>query len=518
MDRTSEPFGAAPSPESVGIPSRAVARFIDAIDAERVCMHGFVLVRAGRIAAEGYWAPFTAASLHRMYSVSKSLVSLAVGLLIDAGDLALNDRVADFFPDKLPAAVHPYLRHATVRDLLMMATPHSGTSYTRDDPDWTWTFFNRAPSHPPGTVFSYDTSATVVLGAIVERKAGVSFLESMRQKFLDPIGFSRQAWCVETPEGGSWGGSGVVCTLRDMARVAWACTSGGLWGGRRVLPDAYVREATSKQIDNSLAFGGQGYGYQVWRVPQDGFAFVGMGSQLAYCFPGRDFLFACVADTQGIGPTGTGIVEPMYREIHASLAEEALPEDREGAAQLRARIDGLHVLPQPGALSSSVASEIDGRTYDLEPNPMGISWLRFTLQGSEGRLAYSNASGDKVLRFGIGRQVAAAFPETHYYGTRIGTPSGRPYSCLASAAWVEEHKLNLLVYITDAYLGTLKATFAFRGENIAVYMTKVAEWFLDEYQGFAGGQARRQDQPPVAVGGDGSRCFEDRKTHAEPGL
>jgi CubicO group peptidase (beta-lactamase class C family) len=490
MDRTSEPFGAAPSPESVGIPSRAVARFIDAIDAERVCLHGFVVVRAGRIAAEGYWAPFTATSPHRMYSVSKSLVSLAVGLLIEAGDLELNDRVADFFVDKLPPTVHPFLSEATVRDLLMMATPHSCTSYTRDDRDWTWTFFNKTPSHPPGTVFSYDTAATVVLGAIVERKKGAPFLETMRQRFLDPIGFSREAWCIETPEGGQWGGSGVVCTLRDMARVAWACACGGLWGDRRVLPESYVREATSKQIDNSLTPGGQGYGYQIWRVPKDGFAFVGMGSQLAYCFAGRDFLFACVADTQGIGPTGTGIVEPMYREIFASLADEALPEDPEAVARLRARIDGLRVLPQPGALTSRAGSAVNGRTYDLEPNPMGISWLRFTLEGDEGRLAYRNASGDKVLRFGIGRQVAGVFPETHYSGRRIGVPSGRPYDCLASAAWVEEHKLNLLVYITDAYLGTLKATFAFRGDRIAVYMTKVAEWFLDEYQGFAGGRTR----------------------------
>jgi hypothetical protein len=60
---------------------------------------------------------------------------------------------------------------------------------------------------------------------------------------------------------------------------------------------------------------------------------------------------------------------------------------------------------------------------------------------------------------------------------------------LASAAWVEEHKLNLLIYITDDYLGTLKITLAFKGNEIAVFMTKVAEWCLDEYQGFAGGHA-----------------------------
>jgi hypothetical protein len=217
-----------------------------------------------------------------------------------------------------------------------------------------------------------------------------------------------------------------------------------------------------------------------------------MGSQLAYCFPDRDFLFACIADTQGSGDTGDGIVEPMYREIYASLGDDALPEDPDGVARLEKRLEGLRILPQPGKLSSDVASRVHGRIYDLGENPMGIAWVRFTFEGHEGTLEYRNARGEKLLKFGLGQKVQSVFPEDHYFGKRIGTPSGRPYECLASAAWVEEHKLNLLVYTTDVYLGTLKATFAFKGEQIAVYMAKAAEWFLDDYEGFAGGRMRRE--------------------------
>ena len=143
--RSEKVFTTAPSPESVGIPSRAILNFLQRIDSERICMHGFLLVRHNRIAAEGYWAPWTAERRHRIYSVSKSLVALAVGMMIDEGRLTLDDRVAEYFPDKLPEDLHPWLAAATVRDLLLMATPHSTTSYTRDDPDWVWTFFNRTP-------------------------------------------------------------------------------------------------------------------------------------------------------------------------------------------------------------------------------------------------------------------------------------------------------------------------------------------------------------------------------------
>mgnify|MGYP000862505218 FL=1 len=72
-------FTPAPSPESLGIPSQAILNFLQRIDAERINMHGFLLVRHNRIAAEGYWAPWSADRKHRMYSVSKSFVALAIG-------------------------------------------------------------------------------------------------------------------------------------------------------------------------------------------------------------------------------------------------------------------------------------------------------------------------------------------------------------------------------------------------------------------------------------------------------
>src|SRR3954471_24044021 len=118
-------FTTAPSSESLGIPSQAILNFLQRIDAERIPMHGFLLVRHNKIAAEGYWAPWSADRQHRMYSVSKSFVALAVGMLIDEGRLTLDDRVAGFFPDKLPATLHPWLAASTVRNLLTMATAHS---------------------------------------------------------------------------------------------------------------------------------------------------------------------------------------------------------------------------------------------------------------------------------------------------------------------------------------------------------------------------------------------------------
>ena len=479
-------FTLAPSPESQGIPSRAVLNFLKRVDSERICMHGFLLARHNRIAAEGYWATWTAERKHRMYSVSKSFVALAVGLMIDEGMLALDDRVADYFPDKVPEDLHPWLSASTVRDLLTMSTPHSRTSYTRDDPDWVRTFFNRPPSHPPGTIFAYDTAATVVLTALVERLSGMPFLDYMRPRFLDRIGFSADAWCIRTPEGVSWGGSGVICTLRDLARVALACLNGGLWGNERVLPEAYVRAATAKQIDNTIR-GNCGYGYQIWREEENGFSFRGMGSQYAICFPDQAFLFACIADTQG-APAGSGIPTVMREELLPHLSGATLPEEPNARAELADKTARLEVLPVPGRRDAAAASGVNGAWYVLEDNPMGITRILLSFEGDQGAWEFTNGQGDNVLRFGIGRMVSGKFPQRSYFAEQIGVVPGTEYECQASAAWIDEQTLNMEVLITDIYLGRLMISFAFKGDEIGVLMTKQAEWFLDEYNGFAGGR------------------------------
>jgi CubicO group peptidase (beta-lactamase class C family) len=440
-------------------------------------------MRKGQIAAEGYWAPFTEDSMHRMYSISKSFVSMAIGLMIDEGKIHLDDQVVKFFEDKVPQDIHPYLVQATIRDLLMMSTPHSTNSYSREDSDWAATFFHKQPSHPPGTVFSYDTAATVVLNTIVERISGVPFLEYMRPKLLDPIGFTKDAWCVKTPEGTSWGGSGVICKLRDMAKLAYVCLNKGRWNGSQLISEEYITAATSKQIDNSI-LGSFGYGYQIWRHKDNGFNFWGMGSQYGFCFPEKDLLFACISDTQGSEPDIPGIFRD---EVYCKVADSPLPDDEQACIELKEKIKSLQVLPQRGDSTSPFVEKVNARWFSLEENPMQISRMRLIFEGEEGTWEYENATGHRTLRFGIGKTIQGLFPETHYFGERIGTPLGRGYQCLSSAAWVEEHKLNMLVNITDFYLGSLKASFSFKDNQISIFMTKAAEWFLDEYSGFAGG-------------------------------
>ena len=95
-----------------------------------------------------------------------------------------------------------------------------------------------------------------------------------------------------------------------------------------------------------------------------------MGSQYAICFPDQEFLFTCIADTQG-APAGSAIPAVMREELYPHLSDAPLAEDRDAHAELADKIERLAVLPIPGAPDARAALEVNGAWYALERQPDG---------------------------------------------------------------------------------------------------------------------------------------------------
>ena len=112
------------SPESQGVSSAAIRRFIAAANASGIGWHSFMLLRHGNVIAEGWWKPFEPSYKHTLYSLSKSFTSTAIGLLVKEGRLTVEDKVISFFPDELPANPDNNLQQMKVRHLLTMNTGH----------------------------------------------------------------------------------------------------------------------------------------------------------------------------------------------------------------------------------------------------------------------------------------------------------------------------------------------------------------------------------------------------------
>lgn len=480
-------------PEEVGVMPEWVTDYVREMNSRHKMCHSFLMMRHGKVFAEGYWKPFDKDGLHRMYSVSKTFVSAAIGMLVDEGKIKLSDRIADHFPDQIEDGIHPLIAEMTIENMLKMATCHKYNSYNGHDMNWLHTFFHPhyEPDHPAGTEFRYDTSATYTLDVLVERLTGKTFLEYLKDKALRELGFSEKAWCVEAPEGYAWGGSGVECTTRDLARFAMLFMYGGEVGGKQYISKDYVRAATSKQIDNGKIGApneGYGYGYQIWRTWNNSFSFCGMGTQLAVCIPDRDFLFVCTSDTQGEADGYSTVFHALWENVIDKMGDDPISNDDKAFSKMNSFLSGLTVNLPAGELSSPFAEAINGVSYKLDDNRMGMHGFDIRFDENGGVLCYHTVRGDKLFPFGIGKYANTVFPETHYSGKRINQPKGESYRCLNTAVWTSPNTLLIRTYVIDDYFGNMAAVFTFDDNgHVHLSITKTAEWFLDEYVGDADG-------------------------------
>ena len=486
------------SPEETGVKSENIIKFIERLKERKTNLHSFMMVRNGKIITEAYYKPFSKDFMHRLYSSSKTYVSIAVGMLIDEGKLRLEDKIVDVIPDLVEKEQHKWLKECTIEDALKMSVPMlTDTYFALDYNEWAWTFFNHPTRSkalkPAGTVFNYNTSGSFVLDVIVERVTGKPFLEYMRPVF-DKIGVSKDIWCVKSPDGYSWGGSGVVCTLRDYAKFAELLLNKGVYNGEQILPRWYLEKATTKQISNIrenhyTIRHEQGYGYQIW-ITKQGYAMLGMGSQMAFCFPDKNFLFVCQGDTQCDGDMeGDYIYEQLVHEVYENITDEELSASS-GCDLLQEIINNLELNADYGEPHKEFEKEIDGVYYDLEENSLGWKWFKFDFNENDGVITYENNRGVKKISFGLNSLRQGTFPETHYYDMQVGVPANRELNCLADLSWTEEKKILLRVYVTDTNLGSCFMTFGFKDDEVGIMLNKRAEFFMEDYVGYAGGKRR----------------------------
>ncbi len=484
-------------PEDVGVSPSLVADYVKEMNRRGKMCHSFLMMRHRKVFAEGYWKPFHKDWKHRMYSISKTFVSAAIGILVDEGKIKLDDKICDYFPDKLPENLDPLIAEMTLRDMLMMATCHPFTTYQRYDKDWTATFFDppNKPDRKAGTIFHYDTSATYTLDVLVERLTGKTFLDFVKDKGLCDLGFSKDSWCVAAPEGYAWGGSGVMCTTRDLARFASVFAAGGEIGGKRILSEEYVCEATSNLIENANwksgnGMYGHGYGYQIWRTYRDTYSFLGMGGQIAMIDKKHDFIFVCTSDTQGDADGYVPNFEEVFNKVIDHLADGPIERDDMAYAELSELLDSLSVNVPFGEKSSPMAKDVSGSVFELSENPMGIESFEINFTDEGGEVCYHTNRGDKHFKFGAASYEDTFFPENHYYGNRIGVPADREFRCLNAGVWQDEKTFALRTYVIDVCFGNVWAVFTFDGDAVKLKMKKSAEFFLDEYEGEAEGKRK----------------------------
>lgn len=313
------------TPESQGVSSKAIADFIQAADEKVNSMHSLMILRHGKVVAEAWWAPEDADKPHVLWSLSKSFTSTAVGLAVQEGKLSIDDRVVSFFPEVLPAEPAENLRNMKVKDLLTMSTGHADEPNVRQTQDWIKSFLAHPVPHAPGSFFRYNTPATFMQSAIVQKVTGQTVVEYLQTRLFDPLGIDPPRW-DKNPQGISLGGYGLFLRTEEIAKFGQLYLQKGLWQGKQLIPADWVDLATSKQVSNGnnpSSDWNQGYGFQFWRCRHNAFRGDGKDGQFCIVMPDQDAVVVMTANTANMQAQ----LSLVWDHLLGGFQGEALSED-----------------------------------------------------------------------------------------------------------------------------------------------------------------------------------------------
>ena len=443
------------TPESQGISSAAVLDFVEAVDSTISELHSFMLLRHGQVVSEGWWAPYAAEHPHILFSLTKSFTSTAVGLAVTEGHLSIDDPVLAFFPEDAPKRPSKNLQAMRVRHLLSMSTGHlmdsTEKAVTNKEGNWIKGFFSMPVKHAPGAPFVYNSAASHMLSAIVQKVTGIPLKAYLTPRLFEPLGIEPAKWETD-PSGINTGGWGLSLKTEDIARFGQMYLQKGLWQGQRILVEDWVEMATSKQVRNDLVEGTpidwqQGYGFQFWRCQHNAYRGDGAFGQYCIVMPDQD---AVLAITSGVGDM-QAVLNLVWKHILPGMGATVLPEDKAIQNKLSTRLADLCLDP-PHHYTGQTEQNLQ-RSYSLADNPLDIKTILLDISNNRCRLTVKNPSGQHTLDCGAQNWLLSrtSFAFEDRRPLMSIPPEGYPIA--AAFAWIAADTVEIQIrfYETHAY-------------------------------------------------------------------
>lgn len=372
----------------------ALNRFYAEAQRKGCSIHTLEIYQDGECLARLASEPYDCTDKRQVYSLSKSFCSTAVGIATDEGLFSLDDRIVDLFPESAPAEISAHLAQMTVRHILTM---NSGIHVCRFPAvscadDVAKAFLRDEFPSAPGTHFAYDTSATLMLSALVQKYAKMTVLDYLNEKLFGHMDITNVKWQT-TRHGISEGGVGIHVSVDDIAKLGLLYLNRGVFNGKRLLSEKWISEVALPHSDNSSNGNPDwsvGYGYQFWVNAKEGYRGDGAYGQLCMIFPERQTVVAIQAETRDM----QGEINCVY-----SLLQEMLACDASASEE-------LHMQEYPPLKSNCKEAPWGGKRYVAEPNPMGVT--AFSVQNEcDDNIRFVMNVGEKelIIRAGNGHWV-----------------------------------------------------------------------------------------------------------------
>ncbi len=449
------------TPEEQGVDSRMLKHLYKKLhDLPNVDIHHLMVLRHDKVIGEMHASPYRASDLHTLYSASKTVTAMAIGLAVDDGLLSIDDKMSKHLRDKMPATLSPALDSLTVRHVLMMAAGRKpDLSIPEGDADWLTAWFAGDFANV-GKRFTYDSMCTHALAMIVTRVTGKRVLDYVRERIFTPLHITEADWEL-APDSVETAGWGLRLHAESEAKLGLLMLHEGNWQGKQLVSQQWMHEMTQMHISTQSPapkaslktrivrflrgiwhtirswFTGYnidryylGYGYQTKAIQHpraESFFAAGYGGQVIYVVPKLDMVFVINGRAANYGDELNTIYysfvdpmigkkEPPLKVTDVNLAIE-MPQG-----------DGIHPLEE----------RLLDNTIILEDNLLGLKTIEVNRKGDDMLFTMTDHRGPLRAVAGWGEWRFTTSDERPIYimecrnqldGTR------RPFTSVAAFAW-----------------------------------------------------------------------------------
>jgi len=411
------------SPESRGLDASVLA---DAVDWAREAdggLHSIVIVRHDRVVLRACFWPYDCQALHELASVTKSVTSTLLGIAEERGLVASEDRLTRWFPEHADMLEKTGKGNITLAHLAAMTAGFDCGKVPGElelramqaSADWVQYALDLPVAAAPGAEWAYCSSATHLLAAALTRAVGGDLEDFAEESLFAPLGITTHEW-PRDPQGIVRGYGDLRLGPDDLARLGAFWLGRGSWRGRQVLSSEWLTDAFTPRATTPS---GDQYGLGFW-IPSGAFSgtvqALGRGGQRAVMWPAKDVVVAL----NGAGSEAM-LSELALRLSQALKSDGALPENPGAVARLNESLANAALAPSPGPVPAlpQAGSDMSGHAYALDPNPLDVTGLRLTFDGTaQAELVLSTSVAKFPLALGL--DGLFRFTDSSPTGQRLG--------------------------------------------------------------------------------------------------
>lgn len=239
---------------------------------------------------------------HNSYSVTKAFVVTALGILEDRGLLSVDDPVYPIFADKFPDGFDEKWKKVKISDVMRhrVGFEHGFLDIDCEDilsygtDDFLSIVLSAPLKYEPGTVPVYSDAAYYLLSRVVTAKSGKKLDDFLIEEVLVPLQFREYAFS-KCPYGYPVGATGLYISTADMAKLGQLYLQNGVYNGKRILSEEFVRKALGE--------------FELLPAGDGGFAKAGMLGQYLYINPGDNRVIAIHSHNGDLGKLMSALKE-----------------------------------------------------------------------------------------------------------------------------------------------------------------------------------------------------------------